>query len=79
MSDFETRQRPSSGVGNLALGAGSGIQWIPPEVPAGAAPGAQAGGRRGRSDNTTALIVIGLTFACTVLSLFDLFQLAAGF
>ena len=79
MSDSETRQGPSSSVGFLAPGASSSIQWIAPEAPTRVAPGAQAGGRRGRSDNTTALIVIGLTFACTVLSLFDLFQLAAGF
>ena len=79
MSDFETREGPSSGVGFLTPGAGSSVQWIAPEVPARVAPGAQGQGRRGRSDNTTALIVIGLTFACTVLAIFDLFQLASGF
>jgi hypothetical protein len=79
MSDFETCEGPSSGVGFLTPGASSSIQWIPHEVPTRVAPGAQARGRRGRSDNTTALIVIGLTFACTVLAIFDLFQLAGGF
>jgi hypothetical protein len=75
MSDLETRQGPNSGVGFVTPGASSNIQWIQPDAPTGA----QAAGRRGRSDNTTALIVIGLTFACTVLAIFDLFQLAAGF
>jgi hypothetical protein len=76
MSDFETNQGSGSGVGFLTPGALSSIQWIQPDAPTRGQP---ANGRRQRADNTTALIVVGLTFACTVLALFDLFQLAAGF
>jgi hypothetical protein len=31
-----------------------------------------------RTDHTSALIVMGLSLACTVMSIFDLFLLAAG-
>jgi hypothetical protein len=31
-----------------------------------------------RSDHTTALIVMGLSLACSALSIFDLFLLASG-
>ena len=31
-----------------------------------------------RTDHTTALIVMGLSLACTALSIFDLFLLASG-
>ncbi len=63
-----------------APGSGEGrIQWIRPEgsgyVPPAAA--ARAPGRE-RSDRTTAMIVITLTMACTLLAIFDLFQLATG-
>jgi hypothetical protein len=79
MSDFETRQGTGSRIGFLTPGAArSTIEWIEPDAPARATPRTQAA-RGERRDNTTALIVIGLTFACTVLALFDLFQLAAGF
>ncbi|HVA19941.1 MAG TPA: hypothetical protein VMU55_07190 [Solirubrobacteraceae bacterium] len=33
---------------------------------------------RERSERANALIVIGLTLACTVLAIFDLFLLASG-
>jgi len=79
MSDFETNQGSGGGVGFLTPGAGSSIQWIPQDGPTRVPSGAQpANGRGERADNTTALIVIGLTFACTVLAIFYLFQLAAG-
>lgn len=79
MSDLETRYETSSGVGFLTPGADrSTIQWIESGAHARATSRAQAA-RGQRSDNTTALIVIGLTFACTLLAIFDLFQLAAGF
>lgn len=42
------------------------------------APTTWAERRRG-SENTTALIVLGLTLACTALAIFDLFLLASGF
>jgi hypothetical protein len=37
------------------------------------------GGRRQRGVQSTALIVLGLTMACTVLAMFDLLQLVTNF
>jgi hypothetical protein len=80
MSDLETRYETSSGVGFLTPGADrSTIQWIESDAHARATSTRAEAARGQRSDNTTALIVIGLTFACTVLAIFDLFQLAGGF
>ena len=54
------------------------LRWIRPDTPNYMPPGAMRDERRERGANTTAMIVIGLTLACTLLALFDLFQLASG-
>ncbi len=52
------------------------IRFEQPGRPAFAYKTATAGAARQRTDHSSALIVMGLTFSCTAMSIFDLFQLA---
>jgi hypothetical protein len=52
------------------------VAWIRPESATHAPPPLPR--VTDRSEGTSAIIVIGLTLACTALSIFDLFLLASG-
>jgi hypothetical protein len=54
------------------------VSWIRPESMSHAPPPMQSSQAVERAERANALIVIALTFACTGLSIFDLFLLAAG-
>jgi len=78
MSDFDTHPEEAS-RSRLARGSREPtVQWIRFET-AVYLPAPAPKAEQRRSENTTAMIVIGLTLACTLLAIFDLFQLAAGF
>jgi hypothetical protein len=79
MSDLQSRPNPSGGAAFTRAGGEPTIQWIRSETVSYVPPQPAKAGRRGRGDNTTAMIVVGLTLASTMLALFDLFQLASGF
>jgi hypothetical protein len=52
------------------------VEWIRPHAPRHSPQQMLKG--RGRSERADAMIVIGLTLACTVMAIVDLFLLAAG-
>lgn len=62
----------------LASGAPD-VKWIRPDRPTYMAPPIAKSQATEHSERAIALIVIVLTLACTVLALYDLFLLAAGF
>lgn len=79
MSELQSAQRTGARAGYARASAEPSVQWIRSETADYVPPALTKAERRARSDNSTALLVIGLTVACTLLAIFDLFQLAAGF
>jgi hypothetical protein len=58
--------------------SGSRAQWIPSDRAASTVAYAKPMGRTAPSGRTTALTVLGLSSACTLLAVYDLFLLATG-
>lgn len=54
------------------------VQWLAPDSYAVPLAVAARGDIKRQTERANALIVIGLTLACTALAIFDLFLLAAG-
>ena len=78
MSPFDLSAGPSSRVGFAPASGPSDVKWIRPDRPVYLPPPMSKTAIQERSERANALIVIVLTFACTVLAIFDLFLLAAG-
>jgi hypothetical protein len=60
------------------MGAPGGVHWIRPGQPQYVPPPMPTSAAQESSERANALIVIVLTFACTILAIFDLFLLASG-
>ena len=56
----------------------SGVRWIKPGAPISGPPALSGSQDLKRADRASALIVVTLTFACTLLSLYDLYLLASN-
>jgi hypothetical protein len=78
MSPFDLGIGQSSRVGFAPASGPSDVKWIRPDRPAYLPPPMSKTAIRERSERANALIVIGLTFACTALAIFDLFLLASS-
>lgn len=78
MSPFDLGIEQSSRVGFAPTSGSSDVRWIRPDRPAYLPPPMSKRAMRERSERANALIVIGLTLACTVLAIFDLLLLASG-
>jgi hypothetical protein len=78
MSSFDLSAGQSSHVGFAPASGPSDVKWIRPDRPTYMAPPMTKSQATERSERANAMIVIALTFACTVLAIFDLFLLAAG-
>jgi hypothetical protein len=74
MSPVDLSAGVSWGVGFTLASGPVDVKWIRPGAPT---PMSSSPAQKG-TDHVNALIVIVLTLACTVLSLFDLFLLASG-
>jgi hypothetical protein len=78
MSPFDMSAGQSGRVGLTLASGPSDVKWIRPDRLAYLPPPMSKTAIQERSERANALIVIVLTFACTVLAIFDLFLLAAG-
>ncbi len=78
MSPFDLGIGQSSRVGFAPTSGPADVKWIAPDRPAYLPPPMSKTAIRERSERANALIVIGLTLACTALAIFDLFLLASG-
>ena len=56
----------------------SRAQWIPSDRAASTVAYAKPLGRTASSERTTAMLVLGLSSACSLLAVYDLFLLATG-
>ncbi len=78
MSPFDMSAGQSSRVGFAPASGVPDVKWIAPDRPSYLPPPMSKSAIRERSERANAMIVIVLTFACTVLAIFDLFLLASG-
>jgi hypothetical protein len=79
MSPFDLSAGQSGGVGFTPASGSPDVKWIRPDRTTHLPPSPMATSQAAeRSERANALIVIGLTLACTVLAIYDLFLLAAG-
>ena len=78
MSPIDLSAGQSSGVGFTPASGSLDVKWNGPNTPTRLPPPVLKSAVPERTERVNALIVIVLTLACTVLSLFDLFLLASG-
>jgi hypothetical protein len=78
MSPFDLITGQSGRVGFASASGSPDVKWIRPDTPAYLPPPMPKSTIQERAERANALIVIVLTLACTAMSLFDLFLLAAG-
>lgn len=65
-------------IGFVSASGPPDVKWIRPDGPVYLPPSMSKTTLDDRTERTNALIVIVLTLACTLLSLYDLFLLVAG-
>jgi hypothetical protein len=78
MGELETTRGRSGAIGVTPAHREPTLLWIRPDKETYVPPPSWRVQPRRRSESTTAMIVVVLTFACTLLAIFDLIQLAAG-
>ena len=78
MSPFDMSAGQSSRVGFTPASGAPDVKWIRPDSLAYLPPPISKSAAKERSEQATARIVIILTFACTILAIFDLLLLASG-
>jgi hypothetical protein len=78
MSPFDMSAGQSSRVGFTPASGAPDVKWIRPDSHAYLPPPISKSAAKERSEQATARIVIVLTFACTAVSIYDLFLLASG-
>jgi hypothetical protein len=78
MSPSDLSAVQSSRLGFTSASGSQDVKWIRPDTPTYLPPPMSRAAAGERAERTNALIVIVLTLACTALSLYDLFLLAAG-
>jgi hypothetical protein len=78
MSRFELSSGQSGHLGFTYASGPPDVKWIRPDNPTHLPTRMSRSDVQDRTERANALIVMGLTLGCTVLSLFDLFLLASG-
>lgn len=78
MNPFDPGVARSHGAVHTTASASRDVRLIRPDRPSGLPVPISKSASHGRSERADAWIVLGLTFACTALSLYDLLLLASG-
>jgi hypothetical protein len=78
MSPYSLGRSQVYGSSATAMSPSHEVSWIRPQSQSYAPPPMRPSQARERAERANASVVIMLTLACTALSIFDLFLLAAG-